>query len=184
MIEKNEIKVFRSIAKLSSLIHNIDNLKDNYPIPNKMLRDLCNFDNWFNENTEILMVELFKHNSKLLEDVIEWFNDYDNRYAVEESMSKQIVLLKSKMHSIVYDLIKINTSKELFFYDKTYTHEQKELAILELSIIKFSVIISSRLQTILDKGYFKTLKYSQKDVHDLYISMNELGEKIITGEKK
>jgi hypothetical protein len=184
MAENNQIKVVRAIAKLSSLIHNIDNLKDNYPIPNKMLRDICNFDNWFQENTNDLMIELFKHKPEVLEDIIEWFNDYDERYAVEESMSKQVVLLRSKMHSVIYDLLGVEFPKELTFPPENYTAEQKDLAHTEKAFIAFSQIICSRLQTILDKGYFKRIPYKEKDIHTLYVSMNETGEKILFAEKE
>jgi len=183
MAEKNEVKMVRAIAKLSSLIHNIDYLKDNYLIPNKMRRDLSNFDNWFQEHTNVLMVELFNHKPEMLEEIIEWFNEYDTRYTVAESIEKQIVLLRSKMHSTIHGLVQIEFPKELSFPAEKYTPEQKEWADTEKALFKFANMVCSRLQTILDKGYFKRFNINEKDAYTLYVSMNELGERIVGSEK-
>jgi hypothetical protein len=180
MVEKNETKIFRGIVKLSSMIHNIDNIKDNYDVPVKMIRDLSNFDNWFDKNTNELMVGLFNYNAKTLQETIEWFDEYDSRYKAEESLEKQIVLLRSKMHSVINSLVQVEFPKELAFKTK----ENKDEYETQESLVKFSMIVCSRLQTILDKGYFKRLPVNHKHIEALCFDMDELGMKIIGEEKE
>lgn len=173
MAEKNEIKIVRAVVKLSSMLQNLDSVKDNYTLPKKMFRDLSNFDNWFDENTNTLMVELFKHKPELLEEMISWFNDYDKRYTVEESLGKQITLFRAKCFSAIYDLTQINIPKDI---------TDRDVLEIEISLAKFALIVSSRLNAILDKGYFKRLPFFDNDFANLYESMNELGDKIMGGE--
>jgi hypothetical protein len=177
MTEKNEIKIVRVVVKLSSMLENLDKLKDNYNLPPKMFTDLYKFDEWFNSTTNELMVELFKHKEELLSELIGWFNDYENRYSIEESLSKQITLFRAKCFSAIRDCSMVIISENI-------KEKSEEEIMTEVSLAKFALVVSSRLNTILDKGYFKRLEYSEKDFIVLYESMNDLGDKIMGSEKK
>ncbi|MFN5416304.1 MAG: hypothetical protein ACK5B9_04545, partial [Flavobacteriia bacterium] len=127
MAEKNQIKIVRAVAKLSSLILNVDDITDQYAeeVPKKFLRDANKFIDWLHENTNELMIGLNGHNEEMTSEITGWFNDYSERYKVADSLSKEVTLFVSKGVSAVNDLKEIRIPEGL---DKKSEEYELELS--------------------------------------------------------
>ncbi len=162
--DPDNIKFIRAVVKISSALYDIDEMKKSKKFKYSMKVDVSKWHEWSEDYIREPMNVFGKTDVNALMDLINLFDDYNNKVFIKDEFNTSLNLFLAKIESAMWDL--------------------KQLA--DDNRARMQVLISN-IEDLVNKGYFKSYKnyidpYGKGYV-DIVDSMNRLGETIIIGTK-
>jgi hypothetical protein len=162
--DPDNIKFIRAVVKISSALYDIDEMKKSKKFKYSMKVDVSKWHEWSEDYIREPMNVFGKTDVNALMDLINLFDDYNNKIFIKDEFNTSLNLFLAKIESAMWDL--------------------KQLA--DDNRARMQVLISN-IEDLVNKGYFKSYKnyidpYGKGYV-DIVDSMNRLGETIIIGTK-
>jgi len=162
--DPDNIKFIRAVVKISSALYDIDEMKKSKKFKYSMKVDVNKWHEWSEDYIREPMNVFGKTDVNALMDLINLFDDYNNKIFIKDEFNTSLNLFLAKIESAMWDL--------------------NQLA--DANRARMQVLISN-IEDLVNKGYFKSYKnyidpYGKGYV-DIVDSMNRLGETIIIGTK-
>jgi len=162
--DPDNIKFIRAVVKISSALYDIDEMKKSKKFKYSMKVDVNKWHEWSEDYIREPMNVFGKTDVNALMDLINLFDDYNNKVFIKDEFNTSLNLFLAKIESAMWDL--------------------NQLA--DANRARMQVLISN-IEDLVNKGYFKSYKnyidpYGKGYV-DIVDSMNRLGETIIIGTK-
>lgn len=162
--DPDNIKFIRAVVKISSALYDIDEMKKSKKFKYSMKVDVSKWHEWSEDYIREPMNVFGKTDVNALMDLINLFDDYNNKIFIKNEFNTSLNLFLAKIESARWDLIQLSDDNRA----------------------RMSVLISN-IEDLVNKGYFKSYKnyidpYGKGYV-DIVDSMNRLGETIIIGTK-
>ena len=103
-IDSNTLKLVRALVKLTSAVTDIDELKDEKQFKFQIKRDLNAWQEWVEDHTKDSLIKLTKAGDTVFIDLINMYDDFENRFDVKDVYISRILLFLAKVHSALRDI--------------------------------------------------------------------------------
>ncbi len=162
--DPDNIKFIRAVVKISSALYDIDEMKKSKKFKYSMKLDVNEWHVWSEEYIKEPMHIFAKTDAVALMNLIEIFDDYNNKIFIKSEFNTRLNLFLAKIESARWDLLQLGADNKA----------------------RMGILITN-IEDLINKGYFKSYKnyvdpYG-KGYTDIVDSMNRLGETIIVGTK-
>lgn len=104
IIEPNTLKLVRALVKLTSAVTDIDELKDSPQYKYQIKKDLNHWQEWIEEYTKDSLIKLTKAGDTTFGNLIEMYDDFENRFNLDNTYNTRLLLFLAKVSSALRDL--------------------------------------------------------------------------------
>ena len=158
-IDKNTLKLVRALVKLTSVITDIDELRDCKEYKFQLKKDLNDWSSWLEENTNESMIKLTTANDGILMDLINMYNNFENDFYAKNDFVTRLLLIIAKCNSALRD---IDTM------DPPYN--------------QYVGGLRAKVAVIVNKKYLNAyISYCPDEFNKLLNNMNKLSDEVIVG---
>jgi len=158
-IDFNTLRLVRALVKLTSAVTDIDELTTHDKFKHQVKKDLNAWQEWIEKYTNDSMIKLTKADDTMLMSLITMYDDFDERFFVQDAYVTRMLLLLAKINSALRDV------------------EQMEPPYNE-----YIGILRQRVTQILYKDHISVhMKNHSTEFIKLLKSMNKLSDEEIVG---
>lgn len=103
-IDFNTLRLVRALVKLSSAVTDIDELKEHGKFKHQVKKDLNAWQEWVENYTKDSMMKLTKADDDMLLSLITMYDDFDERFFVQDPYVTRMLLFLAKVNSALRDI--------------------------------------------------------------------------------